>query len=469
MNARSLPHLILALAILVLKSGAALGGDPAHPYNVRDFGAKGDKTTNDAAAIQRAIDAAAKEESGVVILPKGDYLSGRLNLASHVTLRLEDGATLYASTDPKDYQSGPHSGTLLMARGAQGVTIEGPGRVDGQATGDFGKRWGAPETADFRTHLVVCDECRDVVIRQVSFVNSDSWTIHLKRCDGVTLSQVKVHNNYRRLNSDGIDPDSCTHVQIRDCDVVSGDDAIVLKTTTAAPCADVVVADCRLESAAAALKLGTESHGDFRDIRFERCVIRNSPVGVGLYLKDGATMERIAAKDLRIELSDATFHDVVPLFIDIEKRTPETKIGSIRGVTFENIDITGGAGLLLQGMPESPLGNIVLRNITLHVRQPVDYASRKKPVGGHRTTRDDRDTLYARKPAYAALAYIHGLTVDNFAVQIAPADFQLYPRSALAGFHLQDGTVAEVTRTGQVAPPPVVDLEECEGVTVRTP
>jgi len=454
-----LPGIFLFLSSCTLDAGEIVR------CNVRDFGAKGDRQANDTRAIQQSIDAAAKQEGGVVVFPKGDYISGQLTLPSGCNLTLEEGATILASSDPRDYHAGTRSGTLFLASGAENIIIKGAGCIDGQATSDLGKRWGAPEPSSvpFRTHLLAFDRCRNVLINQVSFVNSDSWTLHLKRCSSVTISKVKIHNNYRRLNSDGIDPDSCSGVMINDCDIVTGDDAIVLKTTGPEACSDIIVSNCRLESATAALKLGTESHGDFRNIRFEHCIIRNSPVGVGLFLKDGATMENIIARDLSMKMNNGLTHSVAPIFIDIEKRKPESKVGIIRNITFENVDITTGAGLLLQGMPGSPLHQITLRNITLGIHDPLDYSARRKPVGGSRTTKDERDTLYAREATYVALAHIEGLTVKNLAVNLSSADFRLYPRSALAGFHLENAKISNVTRSVEETQPSVVSLQDSDG------
>lgn len=453
---------------LLLIADPLLSGEPLR-NNVRDYGAMGDGRTLDTLAIQRAIEAASGQEGGVVIIPKGSYISGQLRLPSRTTMILEEGAVLLASTNPVDYQAGARSGTLLVASGSENITLKGGGCIDGQAVGDLGKRWGAPEpgTLLFRTHLLAFDRCRNVLISNVNFVNSDSWTLHLKRCTNVIITGVSIHNNYRRLNSDGIDPDSCSGVRINHCDIVTGDDAVVLKTTVPEPCVDVTVTDCRLESATAALKLGTESLGDFRKIHFEHCTIRNSPVGIGLFVKDGALMEDIVAKDLTMEMNDGSTHFVAPLFIDIEKRNPGSKVGMVRNVAFEQIDITSGAGLLLQGMPESPLHGMTLRNVTLHVRNPLDYSDRKKPVGGRRTTRDERDTLYAQKPTYAALAYIKRLTVENLVVDLSMRDFQLYPRSALAGFHLQDASIGGVRRSADSSQNPVVELQDSSGASLQ--
>ena len=447
---------------MCLGVSCALGAE----FNVRDYGAKGVPPAGDGAAIQAAIDAAVHAGGGVVRFPAGDYYSGQLKLGSNLTLQLDEGAVLHASTRVQDYTD-RHNGSLLTATQAEHLTVSGRGAVDGQTTADFGKRWGATEEAEFRTHLLNFRDCRQVAIRNVTFRNSDSWTVILHQCDQVEIAGVVIRNNYRRLNSDGIDPDSCTHVRISGCDIVTGDDSIVLKTGGKQPCEDIEVTDCTLESAATALKLGTGSVGDYRRIRFAHCRIRNSPVGLGLFMKDGGTMEQVTFADINLEACSAAIHDVVPIFIDIEKRHPDSKIGTVRDITFDHITITGGSGLLLQGMPESPLRNVVLRDITLAVATPDNYARRKKPVGGERTTKDERDTLYARQPTYAALAYIDGLTVENFRVNIGDEAFRRFPRSALAGFHLADGKIQGVIRTPETARLPVVELTDSPTVAVR--
>jgi len=455
------------LAVLVsMWAGATLADDAA--FNVRNYGAKGDKKASDQAAIQAAVDACAKAGGGDVVLSAGDYLSGTVRLASGVTLRLDKGATLWASTDPKDYQGGKSSGHLLVADKAQRVAVVGEGTINGQGTANYGSRWGAPETPAFRTGILLFTDCRDVTIRGVTILYSDAWTLHLKRCEGVTIDGVTIRNNPKRLNSDGIDPNSCKRVRITNCSIMAGDDCIVLKATEAFPCEDVVVTGCTLESTTAAIKLGTESVGDFRDIRFENCTVRNSPVGIGFYLKDGATMERVAAKNIKMEICDPKHHDVAPIFMDIEKRNPDSKVGRIRDVTFEDIDIRTGTGLLIQGMPESLIENLTLRNITVRVERPDDYAKRKKPVGGRRTTRDERDTCFARLPTYAAVANVKGLTLENFSVLVTAEAMKAFPRSALALRNVQGGVVRGVRREPPEGAdgPPAVDVQDCREVRV---
>lgn len=453
--------ILLMLVPLVLRA--------AH-FDVRQYGAKGDRRTLDSAAIQAAVDACQQAGGGTVKVPPGEYLSGTIRLNSSVTLELADGATLWASTHRDDYKLGPKqtSAYLLVADNARDIRITGKGAINGQGIADYGDRWGVPEKPAFRVGILFFSGCTNVAVRDIRILNSDAWTLHFKRCEQVTVEGVTIRNNYRRLNSDGIDPNSCRHVRITRCDIRAGDDCIVLKTTEPFPCEDVVVSDCKLESAASALKLGTESHGDFRNIRFERCTIRNSPTGIGLYLKDGATMENITFANIELETCAFSNRTVTPIFMDIEKRHPQSKIGKMRHITFENITLKSGSGVLIQGMPESPIENLTLRNLHLTVAHADDYSQRRKPVGGRRTTRDERDTLFARLPTYFALAHIRSLILDNITVDIAASAFAKFDRSALAGREIEGGTIRHVRRNPPPVPggQPVLDLQQCREVEV---
>jgi polygalacturonase len=450
---------------ILLTCAATAGAAEAGIFNVREYGAKGDRSVLDTGAIQKAVDACHTAGGGTVLVPKGDYLSATVRLKDGVTLRLAEGATLWITPEKSHYDGTRH---LLTADGAAGVTVEGEGEINGQAAGDYGGRWGQPKRPAFRTGVLLFERCRDAAVRGITIRHSDSWTLHFKRCTNVTVEDVTIRNNYRRLNSDGIDPNMCRHVRIRRCDIVAGDDCVVLKATEAEPCEDVVVTDCVLESAASAIKLGTESHGDFRNIRFANCTIRNSFTGIGFYLKDGGTMEHVRFENIRIETCPETVRTVTPIFMDIERRHKDSKAGTIRDVTFHNIDIRSGSGVLIQGMPESPIRDLVLKGICFRVDKPDDYRNRHKPVGGRRTVRGQRDTEFARLPAYVTLAHVTGLTLEDLVVRVSESAMKAYDRSALCGRFLKDARLRGVRREPGpgVGRQPVVDLQNSTDVRV---
>lgn len=458
--------LLFRVVFFAFYSFCTIGHADSTIYNVRDFGAKGDRQTPDHPAIQTAIDACAEVGGGTVLLPPGDYLSGTIQLRSNVTLNLSAGATLWASTDPTHYP-GKSSGRLLTANDAEHIAIIGEGVINGQGTADYGARWGAPDKPAFRTGVLLFEQCRHVVIRDVTILYSDSWTVHLKRCDNVSIDGVTIFNNIHRLNSDGIDPNSCSNVRISNCHIVAGDDCIVLKSTESYPCQNVVVTNCTLESTATALKLGTESQGDFRDVHFSNCAIRDTRTGIGFYMKDGATMERITFSDISIQNNKGyPPHDIYPIFMDIEKRHADTKIGRIRDVIFHNIQIEGGSGILIQGVPESPIENLTLDTITLRAAWADDYKNRKKAIGGSRTFRDDRDTRFARLPSYLSLAFAQHVTVDNVRVIVEDDAYTQYPRSAFYGVELTDITLRSVFRNqpDREGNCPMLSLQNCQNV-----
>jgi polygalacturonase len=467
-NSAFMKPLLVALSLVLCFHASQQVAGSAIVVDVRESGAKGDKTTNDAVAIQSAITACSKAGGGAVRVPSGDYLCGPIKMESGVTLRLDTGATLWASTNKNEYGSG-NSGHFLTADGARDIALTGGGTINGQGTADYGSRWGVPQAPSFRTGVLLFSNSRNIRIEGVTIRNSDAWTLHFKRCEDIVIDGVTIRNNYRRLNSDGIDPNMCRNVRITRCRISAGDDCIVLKTTDPFPCENVTITDCILESAASALKLGTESKGDFRNVLFANCVVTNSPTGLGFYVKDGGIMENVVFSNIVVSTPSAGSRSVSPIFMDIERRNADSKIGKIRNVRFEKIQISSGTGILIQGMPESPIEKLVLKDIHMQVTHADDYSKRTKPVGGRRTTKDSRDTAFARLPSYFTVAHARGVQVENLSVDIADAAFQQFDRSAFCGRYIEDLTLKNVRRntgreTGKV---PVVDLQDCSRVVTE--
>jgi hypothetical protein len=132
-------------------------------------------------------------------------------------------------------------------------------------------------------------------------------------------------------------------------------------------------------------------------------------------------------------------------------------------VIFRDIQIKSGSGILIQGMPESPIEELTMQNIIFRVERADDYSKRQKAVGGSRTTKDERDTCYARLPSYMTLAHVKGLMLDNVRVLIEEDVFQQYERSAICGHELENGTFRNIYRQpgGDGGELPVVSLNDC--------
>ncbi len=446
---------------------------PCHAriWNVRDFGAQGDRKNNDSPAIQRAINTCSEDGGGMVYVPSGDYLCGGLQLRSHVSLYLEAGATLWVSPKKEHYKAGNR---FLYAADETNITIEGRGMIHGTGREDLQRKRGDDKPRpEFRVGILRFLRCQNVMIKDITVRYSDSWTFDLEFCEKVFITGVSILNNYYRVNADGIDPVSCRNVHISNCYIIAGDDCIVCKTREGKPCEDIVVTNCTMASIATAIKIGTESHSDFRNILISNCVIRDSTVGIGMYIKDGATAEHISFSNCTIETirkpelaRESLVNSVYPIFVDIEKRQPESRVGRIRDLTFSDINIVSDNGILIQGMSRPNIENLVLRNITMRVDRAFDYSQRKKHVGGRTySTEDRRRTEFAQQESYVTLANINGVTVDHLQVWIPEQIYNKFPRAALSLHNVDGAGLNHIRRIlgGPGKGAPVVLLENCRG------
>ena len=405
----------MKLAVL-LCVGCGLAAAARPPvYDVRFFGAAGNGSANDTASLQQAIDAAHGAGGGVVYFPPGRFLTGTIHLKSNVTVRLSPGATLLGSGRIEDYA--PRH--LIYARGAKNIAIEGGGVIDGNG----GAFWVSREIPKDRpSPLIELVECQDVRIENVRILNAPGWMLHPLVCERVTIRGVTMIAPLEWYNTDGIDPDSCRNVRISDCYIRAGDDCIVLKTSgrlglPAPPCENITVTNCVLASAASGLKLGTESHGDFRNCAFSNCVITDTWNGLGIFAKDGGTFENIRFSNISIRLKPMGrgYVNEWPIFIDLEKRQPDSRVSTVRDVRYEDIVIHSQGRVLMAGMPDQPLESISLRNVLFRVTGFEEIAKTNKPRGG-RAQPVTRETNYGPAPAAMAFANIRGLELDGVRV-----------------------------------------------------
>lgn len=458
MNTRSLPHaksgsgvkkraVALLCGLLALLSQLAR----ADRWNVRDYGARGDGTSLETGAFVRAMEAAHAAGGGMVVVPPGTYLCGTIRLLSGCTLYLEKGAVLRQSRDPGHYSGRRY---LLVAENARDVALAGEGTVVGIGEGPLGRLADRSDAQmpEFRAGIALFENCQNARVAKLHFALSDTWTLTFRFCEDVLVEEVTIRNEYTHTNSDGIDPVSCRRVRIRGCDIIAGDDCVVLKTADKRPCEDVQVWDCILETIATAIKIGTESSGDFRNIEFRDCTIRNSTVGIGIYVKDGGTVEdvryrRIAIENYRPQGRYTVENAIYPIFLDIERRHADSPVGTIRGVVFEDITIRSGFGVLIQGMPESPIRQLTIRNLRFYVHDSWDWSTRRKHIGGRRTLSDQRDTEFARLPGWVVIAHAEQVSVDGLRLFASKEEWNRYPRLPLLLRHVVQPSAEDVEYT----------------------
>ena len=318
----------MIFSVPVLANGAT--------FNVRKYGAAGDGTRLDTAALQQAIDAAVKAGGGTVILPPGKYLSGSIYLKSHVTLQLEEGATLLGSTHRADYKKLYFHG-LLLADGQEDIAVIGKGVIDGQ-----GRELSADTERLFAEHklpnanegerpvIINFRKCVRVTIQDITLKNSACWVQHYVNCDSLMMENISVCSNVA-FNNDGIDIDGCTHTIVRNCDVDSEDDGICLKSSSRA-CDDVLVENCRVRSTCNALKFGTASVGGFKNVTCRNLEIYDTYIsGIALEIVDGGLMENVNVSHIKITGTSNA------IFVRLGHRNIRSEIGKLHGVTISDV------------------------------------------------------------------------------------------------------------------------------------
>ena len=387
-------------------------------YYVHDYGAIGDGLHNDAPAIQAAIDACFASGGGRVVLSGGHiYRSGTLILRSNIELHLEADATLKGSDSLADYNyfgqgnvtpqkitvptyenceyTGQPTLFFIYAKDCKHLSITGSGKIDGNEEIFYGTTtpWHIDGSFYPRVPLLFLENITDLTITQVTLTGSAFWTTHMVGCENVLIDGIRILNNLRLANCDGIDPDHCKNVRITNCYIESADDCIVFKNTASAmkygACENITVSGCTLMSTSAAIKIGTESEAPFRNIRVQNCNIRRSNRGISLMLRDSGCIEDVIFSDIHIETrmfsKEHWWGEAEPIAITAVKRKENTAIGHINNITFENIHCIGENGILIYGDESKNLTDLRFHNVDLQLIKETDWP---------KNTHDLRPCLY---------------------------------------------------------------------------
>lgn len=419
------------LLVAGLGSVAVGASDAGKSVTVLDFGAVGDGSTLNTAAIQKAIDTCHAQGGGTVVFPVGRYVTGTVQLKDNVKLQLDADAVLLGSTQAADYlnldpfvagDGVPLGYALIVAVGAKHVGIEGAGTIDGQ-----GAAVKAAQTKyTVRPFLIRWVRCDDVVVRNVHLTRPGAWTLHFFQCQNVVASGLTIRS-VGLINNDGIDVDSCQTVRINDCDIESGDDAVCLKATSPLPCRDVVVAGCKLKTLCNGIKLGTESLGDFENIDVSHCQLRQiGMAGIALYSVDGAHLHDVA-------ISDLTMDDVtVPISVRLGARLKTFRVGdkaktpgTLRDVKIRGLQVTGAhqIGVLVNGVPGHPVENLAFENISIQLPGGGTEKDAQVQLPEKESAYPEMKMFGKTMPAYGIyLRHVRGVSFKNVRTGVAAAD-----------------------------------------------
>ncbi len=382
-----------------------------------------DKTSQ---AIAQAIDAAHQHAGGVVVIPVGEWLTGKIHLKSHVCLHLEEGAVLSFSGNPEDYLPPVHTtwegmecynySPLIYAYECENVAITGSGQL--KAEMDVWKIWFSRppahmealkrlyhlavqnrpvqerqmvgDEAHLRPHFIQFNRCQHVLLEGISIFNSPFWVIHPYLCKDVVIRKVKVwahgHNN------DGVDPEMSQNMLIEDCIFDQGDDAIAVKSgrnqdawRLATPTRNLVIRNCRVKNGHQLLAIGSELSGGVENVFMDHCAVEegaklNHLVYIKTNERRGGFVQNIHVSNVKSGKIDKgilgietdvlyQWRDLVPTY---ERRL--TPIQDIYLTDIEAADIKFISRI--QGQEELPVENVRLTNVTGASIQEAEYLNR---------------------------------------------------------------------------------------------
>jgi polygalacturonase len=446
---------VLMLCAMMASSCAVT---PAQSFKITEYGAVGDTRKLNTAAINKALAACAKAGGGTVTIPAGTFRTGSIRIFGNTTLYLEAGAVLKGSEDINDYIINGQRYGLVSSTNADNVAITGRGTIDGSGTsfmdmktvrneaGDFnpkltrqgmeymnpkfGTEDGPVSTYERPGRLVAFSQCKNVLIRDVTITDAPLWTVHLDRCRDVVVSGVHIDNPLVVPNNDGIHCTSCVNVQISDCVISAGDDAIAI-TSIGDPrhnqilggdllgpgkTENVVVTNCSLQSRSTALRVGYTG-GDIKNCAFSNIIIRESNRGLLVNVRDEASVENVLFSNIIIQTRLHTGHwwgHGEPIQVSALANTPDIKkLGRIKNVRFSNIIAESESGIVVWGSKDSVIEDLFFDNVKVKMKNGPLSAS----YGGNFDLRTSGDMATAQFKHDIPAIYctsVAGLKISGF-------------------------------------------------------
>jgi polygalacturonase len=408
---------------------------PNRVFDIRDFGAVGNNTTDCTPAIRDAIAACDTAGGGRVLIPgPGTYRTGKIHLRSNVELHVASGATIRFRTDIGSFLPTVFTrwqgiecfnfSPFIYAIDATNVAITGPGTIDGNAQAgpwfgfdsQRGPDWDRLQQMAvdnvpiqqrqfgdghfLKPNLIQLYRCRNVLISDVSIRNAAMWAVHPVLSQNVTVRNVNIFS--RGAMVDGVDPESCADVHITGCSFDTGDDGTVIKSgrdtdgrRVNVPSENIVIEDCDYFGRWGAITVGSEMSGGVRNVFAQDCRIHPGSTYRSfhvVYIKtnrrrggivDGIHVRRITGGPVDRGL----------IHVDMNYSLTGPGFGAIVLPTVRNIHLDGLTlddspyALRVNGIAESPLTHLHISNSTFtRIDAPTPQVTNARDVVFTNTT-----------------------------------------------------------------------------------
>jgi polygalacturonase len=364
-------------------------------FIITDYGVTADSTIVQTDKIQAVIEKAA-EKGGVIVIPRGVFLSGALFFKQGTHLYLEEGAVLKGSDDISNFpvkttriegETCKYFTAFINADSLQGFTISGKGMINGNGERYWKAFWlrrqwnpQCTNKDEMRPRLLYISNCSDIQISGVSLVNSPFWTTHIYNTRNIKLLNLYIFSPSKPVRSpsaDAIDIDACTNVLVKDCYMSVNDDAIALKGGKG-PWADkdstnggnynVIIEDCTYGFCHSALTCGSESIHD-RNIILRRCTLKDADRLLWLKMRPDTPQnyEYILVEDIRGNANNFIYVRPWLQFFDLKGR-PDTPMSYSSNIVMRNIELDCNVFFNVGKSEQYELKNFTFENLKINAK-----------------------------------------------------------------------------------------------------
>jgi exo-poly-alpha-galacturonosidase len=409
------PWMILTavLALTVNASAAKVDARSSHRYLVTDYGAVPDGTTVNTKAIQSAIDkCAASKTGGVVVVPKGTFLSGAIFLKQGVNLLVEKDGVLKGTTNIDDYPQiqtrweGTEelwTSAFVNAEGVTDLDISGEGTIDGS-----GEEWvvknpyrrpaatpGAespsvpatpPAARRGRPRLVGIQNSKRVRIANLNLHNQAVWCLFILYSEDVLADGLRITAEHNIPSSDGIDIDSSKHVRVNNVYIDVNDDCISIKSGKDAdglrvnrPAEDIVIENSHFAYGHGGVAMGSETSGGIRNVEVRNCISDSgnwAPIRFKTQPSRSGVVENITYRNIKLHETKQAFEFNLEWRMVPPIAPPAAVLPVVRNVNIINVSGDVDSVGIIHGLAGSPIQGVTFKDCKITAKKgfKLDHA-----------------------------------------------------------------------------------------------
>ncbi len=419
-------------------------------FTITNFGAISDGKTINTKFIQSAIDSCNKIGGGTVYIPSGVFMTGFIQLRSNVQIYLSAGAVLKGSASLADYTIGKSVKGMFYGEDLVNVSFAGEGEINGNSDAffdatkrhsyiDFDKQFVRQGQAFFDALLpadgpifyaarpdmtLVIMHSQQIKITGIRFVNAPSWTMRIGDCEDVLIDGISIANNPLVPNSDGIHLTTSRLVRVANCNIIAGDDALIVtgfgdeinmdnasdgrakktyqygnKTGIAE---NIVATNCVFQSRSAGIRVGY-GKGNMRNLIFSNIIIQESNRGILINAREEGSVDNVSFENFIIytkHLGGTWWGRGEPIHISSFPITKGVNNGTISNIRFKDINITSETGIVVWANEMGKVKDLTFNNLTIKINNS-NYVT---AFGGNidlRPTKDIATNIFKRDlPAF---------------------------------------------------------------------